>query len=78
MAEQLLHGAEIRATLQQMAGEGVAEHVRRDAGRLDAGGKRERLQLLTEALAGQMLAARRREQPRRHAPPLGFSLAHRG
>ena len=58
MAEQLLHGAQIRATLQQMTGEGVAEHMRRDAGRLDAGGKRESLQLLAEALSGQMLAAR--------------------
>lgn len=58
MAEELLHGAEIGATLQQMTGEGVAQHMRRDAGRLDASGKRESLQLLAEALSGEMLAAR--------------------
>ena len=73
MAEQLLHGAKIRAALQQMAGEGVAEHMRRDARRLDAGGERERLQLLAEALPGQMLAARRRKQPGRRALPLASS-----
>ncbi len=56
MAEQLLHRAQIGAPLQEMAGKGVTEHMRRDAGRLDPGGKRERLQLLAEALAGEMLA----------------------
>ena len=64
MAEQLLHRAEIGASLEQMAGEGVAEHVRRDPRRLDARAERERLQLLTETLSGEMLRSiSRREQP---------------
>ncbi len=37
MAEQLLHDAQIGAVLQEMAGEGVAQHVRRDLRRGDAG-----------------------------------------
>ena len=57
MAEQLLHRAQIGTTLEQMAGEGMAEHVWRNARRLDARGKRERLQLLAETLARQMTAA---------------------
>ena len=39
VAEKLLHGAQIRAPLQQMAGEGMAEHMRGDARRLDPGAK---------------------------------------
>ena len=31
VAKELLHRAQIRAVLQEMAGEGVAEHMRRDA-----------------------------------------------
>ena len=31
VAEQFLHDAQIGAVLQQMAGEGVAQHVRADA-----------------------------------------------
>ena len=57
VAEKLLHRAEIGAPLQEMAGKGVTEHMRRDASGLDACGSRERLQLLAEALAGQMLAS---------------------
>ena len=50
VAEELLHRTQIRAVLQEMAGEGMTEHVRRDARRLDAGGSCECLQLLAEAL----------------------------
>ena len=57
VAEKLLHRTQIGAPLQEMAGESVTEYMRRDAGGLDAGGKRERLQLLTETLARQVLAA---------------------
>ena len=57
MAQELLHGAQIRAPLQQMTGKGMTQNMRRDARRLDAGGDRKRLQLLAEALAGQMLPA---------------------
>jgi hypothetical protein len=57
MAEELLHGAEIGAALQEMAGKGVAENVRRDARGLDPGGESKRLQLLPEALAGEVLAS---------------------
>jgi hypothetical protein len=57
MAEELLHSAEVGATLQEMAGKGMAEHVRRDARGLYRGRDRKRLQLLAEALARQMLPA---------------------
>lgn len=57
MAEKLLHRAQISAPLEQMAGKGMAEHVRGDARGLDPDLKGERLQLLAEALARQMLAA---------------------
>ena len=71
VAEELLHRAQIRAVLQEMAGEGMTEHVRRDARRLDAGGERQRLQLLAEALPRQMLsAASRRKQPGRRRASL--------
>jgi hypothetical protein len=43
MAEKLLHGAQIRAPLEQMAGKSVAEHMRGDARRLDPGRSSERL-----------------------------------
>src|SRR6266545_3703454 len=75
VAEKLLHGAEIGASLQKMAGKSVAEHVRRDARWLDARGDGERLELLAEALAGQMLLTSRRwEEPRRGSPSLGLIL----
>ena len=44
MAEQLLHDAQIGAVLQQMAGEGMAQHVRADIGGAQAGRGGERLQ----------------------------------
>ena len=58
VAEQLLHGAQIGAPLQQMAGKRVAQDMRRDPGRLDAGGGGEPFQLLAEALAGEMMTGR--------------------
>ena len=65
MAEQLLHDAEIGAVLQEVAGEGVAQHVRRDLRRRNAGGGGELLEVAGEGLAGQVAAlAERREQPR--------------
>jgi hypothetical protein len=57
MTKQLLHRAEIGASLQEMAGKSVAEHMRRDPYRIDAGGECERFQFLAEALAGEMIAA---------------------
>ena len=55
VTQQLLDRAQIRPSFQQMAGKRMAEHMRRDPRRLDSGGSSERLQLLAEALAGQML-----------------------
>ena len=57
MAQELLHGAQIGPPLQQMTGKGMTQNMRRDARRLNAGGDRKRLQLLAEALAGQVLPA---------------------
>jgi hypothetical protein len=39
MAEELLHRAQIGATLEEMAGKSVAENVRRDARGFDPGGR---------------------------------------
>ena len=57
MAQELLHRTQISSPLQQMTGKGMTENMRRDARRLDACGDGKRLQLLAEALAGQMLPA---------------------
>ena len=46
MAEHELHAAQVGAALEQVAGEGVAQHVRRDARRIDAGRERRLLQEL--------------------------------
>ena len=57
---QHLDTAQVGAAFQQVAGEGVAQHVRRNARRVDAGRKRRLLEQLREALARQM-AGRPRE-----------------
>src|SRR6185437_13525711 len=44
VAEQLLHGAQVGAVLQKMAGEGMAKHMRRNLGRSDAGARGKPLQ----------------------------------
>ena len=56
VAEQLLHGAQVGAVLQQMAGEGMAQHVRRNLCRGDAGARGKRFQVAGEDLAGQVAA----------------------
>src|SRR5262245_50621218 len=77
MAEELLHRAQIGATLQEVAGKGVAKNVRRDARGFDPGGESERLQLLSKALAGKMLASARRKEPDRDAVPFPLVGADR-
>src|SRR5262245_28535745 len=77
MAEELLHCAQIGATLQEMAGKGVAEYVRRDARGFDPGGESERLQLLPKALASEMLASARGEEPDRCTFPFPLIGADR-
>ena len=59
MAEQLLHRAQVGAAVEQMAGEGVAQHVRDDALGVEAGLLGQLLQVLGEALARQVALARR-------------------
>ncbi len=54
MAEQLLHGAQVGAAVEQMAGEGVAQHVRADALGVEPGLLGDQLQILREALARQV------------------------
>ena len=56
MAEQRLHDAQIGAVMQQMAGEGMTQHMRADQPRRDAGGRRQLLQVAREMLPGQMAA----------------------
>src|SRR4029450_9315786 len=50
VAEELLHRAKIGATLEEMAGKGMTEDVRRDARGLEARGGRKRLEVLGDAL----------------------------
>ena len=45
-----------RAVIEQMAGEGVTEHVRRDPGGIDAGGDRQLLKQLPAAAPCQVAA----------------------
>ena len=64
VAEQGLHDAQIRAVVQQVAGKGMAQHVRRHQPRRQAGGGRELLEVAGKMLPGQMAAfAERGKQP---------------
>src|SRR5260221_2956686 len=69
VAEHLLDAAEIGAVIEQMAGEGMAQDMRRDARRIDARLDRERLEELAAAPPRQMAlrAARREEEGRGRA-----------
>jgi len=58
MSQHLLDGAQIRAVVEQMGGEGVAQHVRADLRRVEAGGERALLQQLRETLARQETLSR--------------------
>ena len=49
MAEKLLHGAQISTPLQEMAGEGVAQHMRRQTRGIEPGFEREFFQELAAA-----------------------------
>ena len=63
MAQQGLHGAQIRAAFHQMGGEGMAQHMRRDLGGIEPRLQRQALQQLMQPLAGEK-AFRPREQNR--------------
>ena len=56
MAEQRLHDAQVGAVVQQMAGKGVAQHVRRDQPRREARCRRQFLQIARKMLPRQMAA----------------------
>ena len=65
VAEELLDDAEIGAVLQQVAGEGMAHHVRRDLRRGNPGPRRQVLEIAGKSLPGQVAAvAEGGEQPR--------------
>jgi hypothetical protein len=65
MAQKLLDDAKIRAILQQMGREGMAQHMRRDRGRPKPRPPGERLEIARKDLAGEMtLPALCREQKR--------------
>ena len=53
MAEQGLHDAQIGAAFQQVGGEGVAQDVGADLGRVEPGGDRGLVQKLRETPRGQ-------------------------
>ncbi len=64
MPQQGLHHAQVSAAFQQVGGEGVAQDVGADAGRVDTGRDRRLIQKLGEAARGEMAAlAVRGEQP---------------
>ena len=56
VAEQLLHGAQVGAVLQKVAGKGVAQHVRRYLRGGNAGPRGQPLQFARENLARQVAA----------------------
>ena len=68
VAEHRLDRAQIGAAVEQVAGEGMAQHVRRDPGRVDAGGRRQLLEQLGEALAGQVAGCARATGTDRRRP----------
>src|SRR5262245_37310518 len=57
MAQHQLYAAQVGAAFEQMAGEGMAQHVRRYARGIDAGGEGRLLQELRKALPRQVAAA---------------------
>src|SRR6266446_5556757 len=69
MAEHLLDAAQIGAVVEEMAGEGVPQHMGRDARRVDPGGDGEVLEELAAAPPRQMArsAARGKEEARGRA-----------
>ena len=74
VAEQRLHDAQVGAVVQEMAGEGVTQHMRRDQPRRQAGGRRQFLQVARKMLPGQMSAlAERGKQPFRGRGVFFFS-----
>jgi hypothetical protein len=54
VAEQLLHRAQVRPAVQQMAREGMAQDVRTDALWVDVSGFSNRFQILADTLTRQM------------------------
>ena len=58
MAKQLLHGTQIRAAVEQMAGKRVAKDMGRDAPRVKTGEDGKLLQFPGESLARQMARSR--------------------
>src|SRR5687768_15274273 len=64
VSEERLDGAEVRAAVEQVCGEGVAQYVGRERP-ADAGPLSARFQDLPEADAAQPLAAMVDKQPRR-------------
>ena len=72
MPQQFLHHAQIRAVLQEMAGEGVSQYMRADLGRRQPRLRGEGLEIAPEGLPGQMPAlAIRRKEP----APAGIAMA---
>jgi hypothetical protein len=74
MAEELLDHPEVGAVLEEVAGKGVAEHMRRDPGRGYPGGRRKSLEVAGKGLARQVAGvAEGREEPRAVARAGRFS-----
>jgi len=76
VAEQFLHDAQIRAVLQKMAREGMAEHMRTDSCGADPRRGGARLEIAGESLAREVPArAIGRKQPMAsRRPGAGFPL----
>src|SRR5262245_63967551 len=73
VSEQGLHYAQVGAIVQQMTGEGMAQHVRAQTSGLNAAGLAERFELAGEMLSGEVaLRAKRREEPFRWRVAFAF------
>src|SRR5665213_1193894 len=76
VAEHLLNAAQIRAAVDQVAGEGVAQHMRRQFRRIEPGGERQLLEQLPATPPRQMAGgAARRKEPARSGPVFQKTVA---
>src|SRR6266446_10587236 len=75
VAEHLLDAAQIGAVVEEMAGEGVAQHVRRDAPGIDAGEDGEVLEELAAAPPREMALRTARWKEEARGLALGEELA---
>jgi hypothetical protein len=75
MAKQRLDRPQIGPVLQQMRGEGVAQHMRRDPAGVDPGGDREVMDQAKEAVPRQVARPPARREQKGRGPRAAVGLA---